>query len=917
MQQITLNVNNEEVTVNVVPNWTLMKVVREVLGLKGTKCGCATNDCGACKVLVDGVAKNSCVVLVKNCVDKHIVTIEGLCVGDKLHPVQQAFVETGAIQCGFCTPGMVITTVGLLNANPSPTDEEIKNALGTNLCRCTGYIKIVEAVQLAARRMSGEDVQAVVGRTDPEHQIGSRIPILDAVPKVKGEAIYTGDMEFSHMLIGKLLLSPVAHAKIKNIDTSEAEKLPGVKAIAHCFNSPMTPYNSYMTFAGQDILKNERIFSDTVRFVGDRVAAVAAVDEETANKAIKLIKVEYEELPAVFKTEEALKEGAPEIWSGGNQIADMSAEGGTVEEALSNAAHVFTHKVHTQKVHHAAIELHTCIADYKSGNLTVWTPTQNNFPFRAILAEIFSMPMNKIKIIRPTIGGAFGGKLEVILEPVAVVLAMKTGRPVKLEMNRRDVISASRCRHGSDITLTSGVDKYGKVFAEDAKMIIDTGAYCSSAFDVTGAMMDKVTRVYDIPNFRIHGIPTYTNTQICGAMRGYGSPEITAAREIHFNSIARALGYDQVEFRLKSLVDPQGINYRYGETLGDAYAKECLIKGAEKFEWSQKVKRPKDTGRFRRGIGVACGVHGAGFMHAQFDYTTISIKMNEDGSCSLITGAHELGQGVNGTLALLVSEVLGISIDRITIVDSDTDAIFWDNGAHASRSTYVAGNAAVKAAKKLNEKIRHVASHIMNISAEGLILKDGYVKQDTKPANRITLEEVVLKAQAGPNSQCLYATESYQSFYDPGSYMADFAEVEVDTETGEVKVLYIVAAHDIGKCINLLTTEGQIHGGIQMGLGYATSEEILLDETTGKPLNNNLKKYKLYKAADMPKIDIVLIENGEKHGPFGAKSIGEAATDAVAPAVINAITDAINCEFFDMPVTPQKIKAALAQKTSK
>lgn len=913
MLELLLNVNNEDVRVQVEDKWTLMKVIREVLNLKGTKCGCATNDCGACKVLIDGVAKNSCVVLAKKCEGKKITTIEGIAEGENLHPVQQAFVETGAIQCGFCTPGMVISVVGLLNKNLNPTEEDIKKTLDGNLCRCTGYVKIVEAVKLAAKRMRGEEVPAIAVKPADNRQIGSRMPILDAEAKVRGEAVYLADIDRPHMLIGKLLLSPVAHANIKSIDTSEAEKLPGVKAIAHCFNSPMTKYNSYMTFAGQDILKHETIFADTVRFVGDRVAAVAAVDEATANEAIKLIKVEYEELPVVVDARKASEEGAPEIWPGGNRIADMSSEAGDVDGEMAKAAHVFSHKISTQKVHHAAIELHASMAEYKNGNLTVWTPTQNNFPFRAVLSEIFDMSMNKIKVIRPTVGGAFGGKLEVILEPVAAILAMKSRRPVKIEMTRRDVISASRCRHGSYFDIKTGVDKDGRVVAQEAEVIVDTGAYCSSAFDVTGAMLDKMTRVYDVPNYRIHGYPTYTNTMISGAMRGYGAPEIIATKEIHFNCIARKLGYDQVEFRMKNLVDPQGWNYKYDETLGDAYVKECLEKGAEKFGWKEKVARKKDEGRYKRGVGVACGVHGAGFMHAQFDYSTISIKMNEDGSCSLITGTHELGQGVSVTLALMASEVLGIPVERITVVDSDTDVIFWDNGAHASRSTWVAGKATVKAAEALSQKLREIASHIMNIPAQGLVLVDGCVAKATNPDVRITLEDVVLKAQAGPNSQCLYATESYQSFFDPGAYIADFAEVEVDTETGEVRVIYLVAAHDIGKSINVLTTEGQIHGGIQMGLGYATKEEILWDEN-GKPINNNLKKYKLFKASDMPKIDIILVENGEKHGPFGAKSIGEAATDAVAPAVINAITDAIDCEFFEMPVTPEKVLKALAEK---
>ncbi|MEL7610200.1 MAG: molybdopterin cofactor-binding domain-containing protein [Bacillota bacterium] len=909
MEIITLSVNGELRAVHIESNWTLMKVIRDVLKLKGTKCGCATNDCGACKVLMDGKAVNSCAVIARKCEGKTITTIEGLANGDELHPVQRAFVETGAIQCGFCTPGMVITTVALLTENPDPTEEEIKKALDQNLCRCTGYIKIVEAVQLAARLLRGEEP---ITQGDRNGSIlGARRPVLDAAAKAKGEAVYTADIELPHMLVGRLLLSPVAHAKILNIDTSEAEQLPGVKAIAHCFNSPDTAYNSYMIYAGQDILKNERVFSETVRFVGDRVAAVAAVDEETAKKAIGLIRVEYQELPAVFTASEALSPDAPKIWEEGNKIADMVAEGGDPEESLKAADKIFTYQVKTQKVHHGAIEPHSCIADYKNGKLTVWTPTQNNFPFRATLAEIFHLSMNNVKVIRPTVGGAFGAKLEMILEPVASVLSMKAHRPVLMEMSRKDVISASRCRHAMDFTLTTGLNRKGHVAVQTADVLVDTGAYCSSAFDVAGAMMDKLTRQYKIPNFRIVGKPIYTNTQICGAMRGYGTPEIVAAREISFYCIAKELGIDQVEFRLKNLVDPYDINPRYGDSLGCAYVKECLIKGAEVFRWKEKCRREKDIGRYRRGIGVACGIHGAGFPHAYFDYTTISMKMNEDGSCSLITGTHELGQGVNVTLSMMASEILGIPLEQVTVVDSDTDVIYWDNGAHASRTTYVAGNALIKTANKLSERIRLVAGQMLNVPLEALELAGGYVREKAKPSSRVSLGDIVKKAQSGPNSHCLQATESYQSYFDPGSYMADFAEVEVDTQTGDVKVLNIVAAHDIGKTMNLLTTEGQIHGGIQMGLGYATREEILLDHITGKPLNNSFKKYSFFKASDMPKIDIVLIENGEDSGPFGAKSIGEAATDAVAPAVINAIMDATGCTFFEMPVTPDKILKAL------
>ncbi|MDN5362489.1 MAG: hypothetical protein PWP70_1536 [Moorella sp. (in: firmicutes)] len=984
MLEITLEVNGTSYKVDVEPNWTLLRVIRDVLKLKGTKCGCATGDCGACKVLLDGAAVNSCTVLARNAVGKKITTIEGLSQGGELHPIQQAFVEAGAIQCGFCTPGMIITAKALLDRNPDPTEAEIRAALDNNLCRCTGYVKIVAAIQLAAARLRGENplspllpgerdrdisvvgqqsgqVEAWAGlkplnwQPGPEgtlaggqptgpggleewptgsapgdqqqagpsglpdggaglRQVGKPTPLKDAAAKATGRLTYVGDMELPHMLHGKILFSPVPHARIKSIDTSAAEALPGVRAVATYLNSPRVAYNSALRYSGHNIPRNEYIFDEKVRFIGDRVAAVAADDEETAARALKLIKVEYEELPAVFDPEEALKPGAPEIHPGGNLAATVKAEAGDVAGAMATADLVFTDRITTPRVTHAAIELHACLAEYSNGKLTVWSANQNIFATRLILAEVLGLPLNKVRVIKPPVGGAFGGKLEAVLEPVAALLALKTGRPVRLELTRREVMVSTRTRYAAVFYLKTGLKRDGTIVAQEIKAVMDKGAYATSALNVTSAMNDKAFKLYRIPNLRITALPVYTNNPIGGAMRGYGSPQLMAAREMHLDHIARALGRDPVDFRRQNLVRPGDINPRFNKTLGNCRPLDCLEEGAARFGWEEKRRRPKDTGRYRRGIGVASGNHGTGVFGVHVDLTTVALKMNEDGSCTLFTGNQDLGQGSSTALSLIAAEVLGLELDQVEVVEADTELTSWDVGTYASRVTWVGGNAAKKAAEKVREQLLEEAARLLAEPAGELELGGGYVYVRKNPVKRVSLGEIVIAAQQGPDQREIKAYESYHSVFGPGSYAADFAEVEVDTETGAVRVLNFVAAHDVGRAINPLQVAGQIEGGIQMGLGYGLSEELQIDPATGRVLNPSLKKYHLFKAADMPHIDVILVEKGEEHGPFGAKSIGEAATVAVAPAVVNAVADALGLEFNDLPVTPEKILTALGKQ---
>jgi CO/xanthine dehydrogenase Mo-binding subunit len=645
--------------------------------------------------------------------------------------------------------------------------------------------------------------------------IGKKYPIRDAALKVTGELKYVGDMKLPNMLYSKMLFSPVAHARIKKIDTSKAEALPGVKAVATYLNSPRIPYNSAMRFYEHDIPKVEYIFDDTVRFIGDRVAAVAAEDLQTAEKAVKLIEVEYEELPAVFDPEEALKEGAVKIHPNGNKIATITQVAGDVDSALKEADHIFEDRYTVPAIHHGAIETHVSIANYDHmGKLTVWCPSQNTFSYRIILSKVFELPMSKVRVISPAIGGAFGGKLEATIEPVVALLSKMTGRPVKLELNRRETMISTRTRHAAVVYLRTGVMNDGTIVAQDIKAIINTGAYATSALNVTGAMSHKVFKVYKVKNMRFTGIPVYTNTPIAGAMRGYGSPQAFLGQQVQLNKIANKLGIDIVNLQLKNLVEPDGVDPRFNSPHGNPRPIDCVVKAAEAFNWNTK-KLLKSSGRYRQGIGMAVGAHGNGCFGAHRDYTSLILKMNEDGTAVLYSGTHDMGNGSVSLQIQIVAEILGISPELIECIAADTDTTPWNLGDYASRGTYVSGNAAKKVAESVRKDIVKEASELLEEAEENIILKDNSVYSKVNALKKATLCDVMIHAQK-VNQREIIASGTYPADACPTSYGAHFVEVEVDTQTGNVKVLNYVAAHDVGKAINPMSLEGQIEGAFQL-----------------------------------------------------------------------------------------------------
>lgn len=735
--------------------------------------------------------------------------------------------------------------------------------------------------------------------------IGNKYPIRDAALKVTGELKYVGDMKFPNMLYAKMLFSPIAHGKIKKIDTSKAEALPGVKAIATYLNSPRIPYNSAMRFYEHDIPKVEYIFDDRVRFVGDRVAAVAAEDLETAQRAINLIEVEYEELPGIFDPEEALREDAIKIHPDGNIITTIKQNAGNVDAAFLDADHIFEDRYTVPAIHHGAMETHVAIANFDHlGKLTVWSPNQNTFAFRIILSKIFELPMSKVRVISPAIGGAFGGKLESTIEPVVAQLARMTGKPVKLELNRRETMVSTRTRHAAVVYLKTGVKNDGTIVAQDINVIANTGAYATSAINVMAAMSHKVYKVYNFKNMRFTGTAVYTNTPIAGAMRGYGSPQAFLGQQVQLNKIANKLGIDIVELQLKNLVKPDGVDPRFNSPHGNARPIDCVVKASEAFNWSYK-KSLKQSGRYRHGIGMAVGAHGNGCFGAHRDYTSLSLKMNEDGTAVLYSGTHDMGNGSISLQIQIVSEVLGISPELIECIAADTDTTPWNLGDYASRGTFVSGNAAKKVAESVKKSLLKEASELLEEAEENIILKDNYAISKIDELKKASLCEVMIHAQK-INQEEIIANETYAACAGVTSYGSHFAEVEVDTETGKVRVLNYVAAHDVGKAINPMSLEGQIEGAIQMGIGYALTEGLEIDDK-GKVTNGSLKRYHLLTADEMPKIKIILVEEGDAYGPYGAKSIGECSVVPVAPAITNAVINALGSEFYDLPLKPIKI----------
>lgn len=747
--------------------------------------------------------------------------------------------------------------------------------------------------------------------------VGKSYPAFDALEKVTGSAVYTDDIRLPNMLHGRILFSPVAHARIVSIDTSAAEALEGVEAVVSYKNSPQLKFNSTMESLDEQLPETEMIFDSLVRFVGDKVAAVAAVSPEIAKKAIGLIKVEYEELPSIFDMKEALKKDATKIHSGGNLITKVVQELKSDEDLIKDEDIRISSTIKTPKIHHATIEPFQCVANWgRDNNVSVWTPNQGLFGCQLLLGKIFDLPLNKVHVIKPKMGGAFGGKRGAILEPVALLLSKMTRKPVKIRLDRKDTMVSTSTKYASEYSVSSIVGKDGKIKSLDFEVYLDAGAYCSNTISILYGMCSKAFMLYNVPNIRFTGYGVYTNTPNGGAMRGFGATQYCAAIETHMFKIARTLNMDLEKIYLNNLFKPYDLHPLDKSSLGNCRIIDCVKEGVKVFnETKDENSLSSDTdNRYRIGYGFAAAAHGNGSVPFFPDLTGASIQILEDGSMVLALGVADSGCGTYTIMRQMTSEILDIRPELITIVETDTKYTPYDIGAVASRNTWVGGNAVVELCNEVKEELIGYAGEYLETDSSDIHMKDGKFTCSSKDRT-VTREELVRFIFKNKNRKIIKAS-NYSSKANVGSYGAHFAKVKVDTLTGEVAVTDYLAVCDIGKAINPMLVEGQLHGGIQMGMGFALTEELQIDKTTGRVTNSSFKKYKMPKAQDMPRIEIKLIEKEENGGPFGAKGIGEIATVPVAPAIINAVNDALGTELSDLPLTPDKILKALGNEHS-
>jgi putative selenate reductase molybdopterin-binding subunit len=986
---ITLKINGIEHTIDTSPSITLLAALRG-LGFYGIKFGDEQGLSGADTVLLDGKPVNAGSMLAVQAEGHAIVTIEGLGEHpeqgwrktDGLHPLQQAFVESGAIQCGYCTPGQILAAKALLDKTPNPSEEQVREAIAGVLCRCTGYLKPVQAVLKAAAVMRGDTEVGgqlaasgdpfafpappsgpglespapsfvktsvmpkvvVTPQTETYQTVGKPEKKVDAIKLVQGKPAFTADMDMRGMLYARVLRSPHAHSRIKSIDASRARELKGVAAVLTWQDIPRVVYST----AGQSdpIPGPLDSFSldKKVRFVGDRVAMVAAETPEIAEQALGMIDVEYEILPAILDSREAMKPDAVQIhdepefvnFADSNPEKNLAAhiriDIGDVEKGFTEADEIFEAEYEVPKVQQAHIEPHVCVTYWdEDDRLVIRTSTQVPFHVRRMLAPVLNLPVKRIRVIKPRIGGGFGGKQEVLMEDVPAHLTIATKRPVIYEYSREEEFIGARSRHPMKVKMKTGVKKDGTITANSMYALSDTGAYGCHALTVTGNTGHKAMALYvgdgeyrKSPNIRFYADVVYTNTPPAGAFRGYGVPQGYWPLDRHMEKIARALNLDPIEFRLKNAIHPgeyhpfstawnEGREPR-PEIIHTVGLEQCVAQGRAAIGWDDKFGnqgwRVGASANKRRGIGVAMVMQGTAIPY--LDMGGASVKMNDDGSFNLLVGATDLGTGSDTVLAQMAAEVLGVPLEDMITYSSDTDFTPFDKGAYASSTTYISGTAAVKAAEICAERIRVRAAMILKLEDHRDIKLVN--RQAIAPDGRtVPLTEIALDSLHKNNQEQIMGVASYVSPVSPPPFAAQFAEVTVDMETGAVNVDRLVMAVDSGVIVNPLTASGQIEGGMTQALGYAVCEEMRYDEK-GEAIERDLDRYHIFRADEMPALETIFVETFEPSHPFGVKAVAEIPMDGVAPAVGNAILDAVGVNVDEIPATPERVWRALKNR---
>lgn len=920
---ISFRVNGKEVSAAVDGQSSLLDFLRDSLHLMGTKNGCATGHCGACTVIIDGEARRACQVRVAKMNGRNVETIEGLAPAGQLHPIQSAFIKTGAIQCGFCTPGIIMATKALLDRTPDPAAEDIRRALKYNLCRCTGYVKIIDAVKLAAEELRSGNPSVSDGTDGLSGSIGESIPDYDSIAKVRGEPIFAADLTREKMLFGKVLWSRYPHARVKKIDGTRAKEIPGVRAI---LTADDIPGNKCF---GRVRADNPILCSDRVRFLGDAVALVVAESMVAAEQAALAIEVDYEELPVLSTMSESLKEGAPHLHEGGNICKEISHEIGDVEQGRKKSVHIVSGHFETVAVDPGYLEPEAGLAFFEEGILTIHLPNQGPFHARQQVADSLNLPVDKVRIVITPLGGGHGGRTDSGFACLLGLAAFKMGVPVKIVLNREETFRVGTKKHPFEMDYEIGADEQGKLLFLKAKLMADAGPYTSLTIRVLDQAVIFAGGPYEIPNARVDAVAVFTNNANTSAMRGFGINQVAVPVESLLDELSRKTGIDPFELRRRNIL-ALGKKTLAGQILNSSVGIKATIDRCEE-------SMERDIAHFRSlyanestkrlGIGIASAFKNVGAGKGRAEDAGAVFSLEPDGRVLARVSGVDMGQGFRTAILQIAVQATGLSPGTLQLITGDTLLTPKHNCAIGERQTLICGKAALLAAEAFKANLLARAAQQYGKAVEGLDVRQDRVVEKADGRTVVTLAGLAKELQPGESikGECEYLAPPTYALYDiearkrvppeeyrnyPSyAYTTHVAFVEVDTLSGKVKVLKIIAAHDVGVAINPQKIEGQIEGSALMGLGYALKEEFVVEQ--GEFRSRNYRDCGIPTIYDMPSIEVIVIEDPEPIGPYGAKGISEIATVPATPAILNAIYDAIGKRIYSLPAKPQRILALL------
>ena len=921
-QTMELKVNGQARSVQAGPGEMLSDVLRYQLGLTGTKIACEEAECGTCTVLVNGQLVLACVYPAQKAAGDSIKTIEGLAENGNLHPLQEAFVKFGAVQCGFCIPGQIMTAAALMESNPDPTEAEIRKALKDTLCRCAGYPTIIQSIQAAS-----DSVRTGNPVADPQLPLPSKMRVIgqlvarpDGVEKVDGSAKFADDYSFPGMLYGATLRAGRPHAILRKLDINAASKAEGVVGVLTAEDVP-GEINHGLVVKDWPALVG---VGEKVRYVGDAVALVVADMLENAESALSLIDAQYEDLPVVSDPVQAREADAPDIHENGNLLKHIKVRKGDLEAGFEEADIILEDTYHTAITEHAFLEPECAIALLTNeGRIEVYVGSQIPYADRSQIARCLGMADDEVRVIGTLIGGGFGGKEDIAGQIHAAMLAKETGQPVKILYDRHESMLVHPKRHATQIRLKLGAKNDGTLVAVETELYGDTGAYASLGEKVMTRATTHSAGPYVVPHVKADCYAMYTNNPPAGAFRGFGVTQSAFAVESMMDDLAEELELDPIELRRKNALEVGSLTNTGQELRESAGLIECINQVTARIQdFSQEpfiARVPQGRPRKRRAWGIAAAYKNTGLGGGAPDKASAEVELCEDGAVEVRTSSAEIGQGLVAVLQMIAAEELTVPIDRVRVLLSDTDLTPDGGPTTASRQTYVTGNAVRHAADVVKQAVATTLAEHYDVPPAQIEFHEGLAQVN---GHRVTLgEAATIMKEEGHDARATYEywAPSTQALGTGGdmhfafSFAAQGAEVEVDLDTGEVEVLRVIAANDVGKVINPLGFLGQIEGGVMMGIGNAITEEFIVEQ--GMVITDRLARYRMPGIMHTPEIISIPVEHPTADGPYGAKGVGEISSIPTTPAITNAVYHACGVRIKSLPVDQDWLALEIARQS--